>query len=57
MNEQVFKPVENFINDFKFINTFTSGELSKYTDKENESFDLSDFIEDNLNTYYNNLCK
>lgn len=32
MNEQVFKPVENFVNDFKnrFINTFTSGELSKY---------------------------
>lgn len=37
MNEQVFKPVENFVNDFKnhFINTFTSGELSKYMDKEN----------------------
>lgn len=60
MNEQVFKPVENYVNDFKnhFINTFTSGELSKYMDKENESFDLSNFIEnfieDNLNTYYNN---
>lgn len=138
MNEQVFKPVENFVNDLKnrFINTFTSGELSKYmdkeniqildtnpfetdkdiitkqiyfipfikenineaynyinhengfiydyviemfecilyklyytskielymnmeyfsniTEKENESFDLSNFIEDNLNTYYNN---
>lgn len=37
MNEQIFKPVENFVNDFKnhFINTFTSGELSKYMDKEN----------------------
>lgn len=37
MNEQVFKPVENYVNDFKnhFINTFTSGELSKYMDKEN----------------------
>lgn len=37
MNEQVFKPIENYINDFKnhFINTFTSGELSKYMDKEN----------------------
>lgn len=23
-------------------------------EKENESFDLSNFIEDNLNTYYNN---
>lgn len=135
MNEQVFKPIENYVNDFKnhFINTFTSGELSKYMDKENiqifntnpfetdkdiitkqvyfipfikenineaynyinhengfiydyviemfeyilyklyytskielyiyfnnirgkenESFDLSNFIEDNLNTYYNN---
>lgn len=138
MNEQVFKPVENFVNDFKnhFINTFTSGELAKFmdkeniqilntnpfemdkdiitkqiyfipfnkenineaynyinhengfiydyviemfecilyklyynnkielymnmeyftniTEKENESFDLSNFIEDNLNTYYNN---
>lgn len=56
MNEQVFKPVENYVNDFKnhFINTFTSGELSKYMEKENESFDLSNFIEDNLNTYYNN---
>lgn len=31
MNEQVFKPVENYVNDFKnhFINTFTSGELFK----------------------------
>ena len=37
MNEQVFKPIENYVNDFKnhFINTFTSGELSKYMDKEN----------------------
>lgn len=37
MNEQVFKLVENYVNDFKnhFINTFTSGELSIYLDKEN----------------------
>lgn len=37
MNEQVFKPIENYVNDLKnhFINTFTSGELSKYMDKEN----------------------
>lgn len=50
MNEQVFKPIENYVNDFKnhFINTFTSGELSKYMNKENESFEsyLSNFIED-----------
>lgn len=28
--------------------------FSNITEKENESFDLSNFIEDNLNTYYNN---
>ena len=70
MNEQVFKPIENYVNDFKnhFINTFTSGELSKYMDKENiQIFNTNPFetdkdiitkqvyfIEDNLNTYYNN---
>lgn len=111
MNEQVFKSIENYVNVFIkwFLKSFTSGELSKYMNKENiqifntnpfetdkgiitkqvyfipfikenineaynyinhengfiydyviESFEsylsnyLSNFIEDNLNTYYNN---
>ena len=28
--------------------------FSNITEKENESFDLSNFIKDNLNTHYNN---
>lgn len=49
MNEQVFKPIENYVNDFKnhFINTFTSGELSKYMNKENiQIFNTSPFETD-----------
>ena len=49
MNEQVFKPIENYVNDFKnhFINTFTSGELSKYMDKENiQIFNTNSFETD-----------
>lgn len=49
MNEQVFKPIENYVNVFIkwFLKSFTSGELSKYMNKENiQIFNTSPFETD-----------
>lgn len=52
INEQVFKPVENYVNVFIkwFLKSFTSGELSKYMDKENiQIFNTNPFETDKIN--------